>query len=71
MRVTVTLRCDAERAPDCHREYATEGDRVPATVFAVMREAASVGWKQERPPGQLVSQDVCPACSAAASPPLA
>jgi hypothetical protein len=60
--VTVTLRCDAAQAPDCHREYSTEGHTVPATVFVGVKEAQDAGWRKD---WTLAGEtDVCPACVA-------
>ncbi|HEX2514519.1 MAG TPA: hypothetical protein VH257_07410 [Chloroflexota bacterium] len=63
-RLTVELVCDAQRAPGCHRAYAARGEAVPAVVFAVRKEAESAGWGREDSRGELVRDDVCPACRA-------
>ena len=63
-RLTVELVCDARRAPGCHGAYAARGEAVPSVVFAVRKEAESAGWTREDVRGELVRDDVCPACRA-------
>jgi hypothetical protein len=66
LRLTVELVCDARRAPGCHGTFAARGEALATVVFEVEKEAASAGWAKERTPGNLISEDVCPACRAAA-----
>ncbi len=67
-RLMVELVCDVRRAPGCHRASAASGEALAPTVFEVEQEARSAGWGKERTAGNLISDDVCPACLAVAQP---
>ena len=67
LRLTVEWVCDARRARGCHGASAAQGDALATVVFAVEAEAQSVGWgKVRRAGGNIITDDVCPACRALA-----
>jgi hypothetical protein len=66
--LTVGLVCDARRAPGCHGASAARGDALATVVFEVEKEAQSVGWGKERASGNIISDDVCPACRTSVQP---
>ena len=68
LRLTVELVCDVRRAPACHGTYVVRGDVLAPTIFAVEQEARSAGWGRVRAPGNIIRDDVCPACRAFVQP---